>query len=313
MIRETNLVSSLFKKILFIVFLFSLSCAQDETSEEENSSQDIDLIDDDDVILETTEIVIDSTDLVNLPVDTGGTHTAYPLHSTSARFGHHVYTPSGYTQDGPEYPLLVYLHGWDPSGYTGSDVEELDELLGGATSPPSLITRNRWNPSFPFIVASPRLKNYTYWAHFDIHSFITYLIENYQINEKRIYLTGLSLGGGGTWYYVGERGDDNYVAAIVPISASGEPRIIDNLTNIPIWAFHGDRDATVDAFTNYGSVTLVEEINAKNPKIPAKITLFTNTGHDAWTRPYSDTFTPHATGDPFDVSIYDWMLQYKKE
>lgn len=260
---------------------------------------------------EPTTINIDTSDLKDLPEDTGGVHIAYPLGATEAVFGHHVYTPSGYTEDGPEYPLLIFLHGWDPSGYTGSDEDELHEVLIG-TTPPGLIKKNKWNPSYPFIVVSPRLKT-SYWPHQQIHDFIEYIIDNYQVNTSRIYLTGLSLGGGGTWYYIGERGLDNYVAAIVPISARGEERIIDNLTDIPIWAFHGDSDNTVLAFQNYGSVPLVQFINNKNPNVKARVTVFRNTGHDAWSRTYSDAFSSDIIYDPFDVSIYDWMLQFKKE
>lgn len=257
-------------------------------------------------------LTIDSTDLKDLPVDIGGTHTAYPLDSTDAVFGHFVYTPSGYTEDESEYPLLVFLHGWDPTAYTGTDEDELNELLTGRT-PPGLIQSGSWKPSFPFIVASPRLKSHQYWRHEDIHDFITYIIDTYKVNTKRVYLTGLSLGGGGAWYYVGERGEDNYAAAIVPISARGEERIVSNLTNIPIWAFHGDSDTTVPAYENYGSVPLVAAINANNPETIARITVFKNTGHDAWSRVYSDLFTEATKGHSFNVSIYDWLLQYKKE
>ncbi len=259
-----------------------------------------------------TTLTIDSADLKELPVDTGGSHIAYPLGSTDAVYGHFVYTPGGYDQDGPEYPLLVFLHGWDPTEYTGTDVAELNELLNG-TTPPGLIEADKWDPSFPFVVASPRLKTPWYWKHQDIHEFIKYMIDEYQINTKRIYLTGLSLGGGGSWYYIGERGEDNYVAAIVPISARGEERIVSNLTNIPIWAFHGDSDTTVPAYDNFGSVPLVAAINANNPPIRAKVTVFDNTGHNAWGRVYSDHFSTMVWGSTFDVSIYDWLLQYKKE
>ncbi len=260
-------------------------------------------------IVQTPILTIDSTDLKDLPVDTGGIHTAYPLGATDAVFGHYIYTPGGYTKEGPAYPLLIFLHGWDPTGYTGTDESELDEVLVGMT-PPGLIRIGRWKPSFPFIVASPRLKSNAYWRHDEIHDFIKYIIDTYRVNTQRIYLTGLSLGGGGTWYYVGERGEDNYVAAIVPISARGEERIVPNLTKIPIWAFHGDSDTSVPAYENFGSVPLVTAINTYNPEIRAKVTVFKNTGHDAWSRVYLDMF---ATGTSFNVSIYDWFLQYKKE
>lgn len=254
-------------------------------------------------------VSIDSADLKLLPVDTGGVHTAYVLGSTEAVYGHFVYTPGGYTKDGPEYPLLVFLHGWDITDYTGTDESELNELLRGVT-PPGLIHSGKWNPSFPYIVASPKLKSHWYWRHQDIHAFIAYMMEHYQVNKERIYLTGLSLGGGGSWYYVGERGDDNYVAAIVPISARGEQRIVSNLTKIPIWAFHGDSDTSVPPYENYGSAQLVDAINEEDPEIRPRLTIFENTGHDAWSRVYSDQY---GAGTSFDVSIYDWLLQYKKE
>lgn len=259
-----------------------------------------------------TVLNIDSTDLKILPLDRGGIQRAYPLGATKAPFGHLIYTPGGYKSDVPEYPLLVFLHGWDPSGYRGSDAAELNELLD-QTTPPGLINAKKWDPAFPFIVASPRLKTPQHWVQQDVHDFITYLIDHYQVNTSRIYLTGLSMGGGGTWYYAGERGDDSYVAAIVPICAGGEYRLIENLTKIPIWAFHGDSDATVPAFAKYHSVPLVKAINERQPKIPARLTLYYNTGHDSWSRTYSSQLTSRVRGTPFDVTIYEWLLQYRKE
>lgn len=306
--REMSL--STFKKLFFnsysgfyiITLILLISSCTDDV---EPTTQTI-------ITTQTPIINIDSTDLKDLPEDLGGTHTAYPLDSTDAVFGHFVYTPSGYTDNGAEYPLLVFLHGYDMTEYTGTDVEELNEVLTGNT-PPGLIHSGEWDPSFPFIVASPKLKSYWYWRHQDIHEFIKYLIDEYQVNTKRIYLTGLSLGGGGAWYYVGERGDDNYVAAIVPISGRGEERLVSNLTNMPIWAFHGDSDTSVLPYEDYGSVPLVEAINANNPEVRARVTVFNNTGHDAWSRVYQDQFTTIVEGASFNVSIYDWILQYKKE
>jgi len=291
-----------------LIFFSFIACSSDPIIVESIKEEEEQI----EQVLEPTLIQIDSTDLKILPPDSGGKHTAFPLGTTNAVFGHYVYTPGGYDESDSAYPLLIFLHGWDPSGYTGTDSSELDELLFG-TTPPGLIKNGRWNPSFPFVVASPRLKFFPYWNHNQIHDFIEYIISNYNINTKRIYLTGLSLGGGGTWYYVGERGDNHYVAAIVPISAGGEERIVSNLTNIPIWAFHGSNDAIVLAHQDYGSLPLVNAINALNPSLNAKVTIFNGTGHDAWSWVYSNQFTTNTLNDLFDVSIYDWLLQYKKD
>lgn len=249
---------------------------------------------------------IDETDLSILPEDLGGAHTPVPLGSTSSNFGHYIYTPSGYTTNGPDYPLIIFLHGWNSN--LGN--EPLSNVLN--SGPPKLINQRKWNPRFPFIVASPQLTT-QFWAPDQIHQFIKYLLDNYQINPNRIYLTGLSLGGIGCWFYAGEI-QDNYATAIVPISANGADRLITNLKKIPIWAFHGEKDLAVDAFTNYGSVQMVQAINETSPEISARLTVYTDVGHDAWSRTYDGTGqnSPQLY-DKFEVDLYDWMLTYKKE
>ena len=252
------------------------------------------------------EINIDDSDLSILPADTGGNHTAFPLGSTSANYGRYVYTPSDYISDGPEYPLLIFLHGWN-SNLGNEPLENV--LLAG---PPKLIQTGKWQPTHPFIVASPQLTA-LYWAPNQVHRFIEYLINTYKINPDRIYLTGLSLGGGGCWYYVGEI-EDHHAAAIVPISASGAEYLIDNLRKVPIWAFHGARDTTVEAYESFGSFPLVEAINNTVPITKARVTVYPNLGHDAWTTTYNGAGRNHLQlHDLFDVDIYDWMLTYKKE
>lgn len=297
-----------FRIIIIVLLLISCACNDDTSIDniDQNDVPDIPLDNDDDEEL-NDEIIINDSDLVNLPEDTGGSNVAFPLSVTEASFGHYVYTPSGYKPDGPEYPLLIFLHGWSPN--LGN--EPLRNVL--SSGPSKLIEQNKWSPKYPFIVVSPQLKS-GYWPPYQIHKFIKYLIDTYQINISRIYLTGLSLGGGGCWYYVGEI-DDNFAAAIVPISASGAPHLIDNLRKVPIWAFHGAVDRTVEAYENYGSVPLVEAINATKPVIPAKVSVYPNVGHNAWTITYDGTGRDYFNllYDPYSVDLYEWMLQYKKE
>lgn len=296
-----------------IVFLLIISCGSNDDDgidiRDQNNEPDIPLDIDDKVEEDelSDEIIIDESDLAILPEDTGGSNIAYPLGSTDAGFGHYVYTPNGYKPDGPDYPLLIFLHGWNPN--LGN--EPLKNVL--SSGPSKLIEHNNWSPKYPFIVVSPQLKS-GYWPPYLVHRFIKYLIDTYQINVNRIYLTGLSLGGGGCWFYVGEI-DDNYAAAIVPISASGSPNLVDNLRKVPIWAFHGAVDRTVDAYENYGSVPMVEAINATNPVVPAKVSVYPNIGHNAWTITYDGTGKDYFNllYDPYSVDLYEWMLQYKKE
>ena len=301
---------------VLIVMVLIASCSSDDgpgnVTIPQNNIPDSPLMNENEEEEETeneniSEILIDDSDLANLPEDIGGTNTAYPLSSTSAGFGHYVYTPSGYKEDGPDYPLLIFLHGWSPN--LGN--EPLDNVL--QSGPSSLIENGKWKPKYPFIVVSPQLK-WNYWPPNIVHGFIKHLIENYQINTSRIYVTGLSLGGGGCWYYVGEI-EDNFAAAIIPISASGSPNLIDNLRKVPIWAFHGGLDNTVKAYQDYGSVPLVQAINATNPEVKAKVTVYPNVGHNAWSRTYDGSGRNYSNQqyDQYDVDLYEWLLQYKKE
>lgn len=256
------------------------------------------------------EVVIDTTDLYYLPKDTGGTHQAHPLGTTSAGFGYYIYKPGGYTDDGPEYPLILFLHGWGERGDSSNDEKVLDNIL--RHGPPKLIRSGQWKPAYPFIVVSPQLAP-EIWSPYDVHDFLDYIIEHYQINTIRIYLTGLSLGGGGCWLYAGAI-EDHYAAAIVPISASGSESHIDNLRDVPIWAFHGENDDLVNAFENFGSVPMVESINRTNPPLRAKVTVYPNVGHDAWTITYNGAGMARSYWyNNYNMNIYEWMLQFKKD
>jgi len=295
--------------VSMMLLCFFISCSGDESTEINPSNQtgNTDLDQEEEVIVEEAFTVeIDESDLLVLPSDNGGSHVAVKKENSNSPYSYYVYKPSGYADDGPEYPLLVFLHGWNPN--LGN--EPLENVL--RQGPPKLIEANRWNPKFPFIVVSPQLGS-SDWRPYKTHALIEHLMESYQVNRERIYLTGLSLGGGGCWYYAGEI-ENNYLAAMVPISASGSPHLLDNLTKIPLWAFHGGLDQTVKAYENYGSVPLVEAINQKNPKVRARLTVYSNLGHNAWSMTYDGSGLNYSsqTYDTFDMDIYEWMLAYKK-
>jgi len=237
------------------------------------------------------EAIIDDSDLSYLPVDTGGVHKAYPLGESNAEFGHYVYTPGGYENDGPEYPLIIFLHGWGERGDSGVDDKILERIL--SHGPPKLIKLGQWDPKYPFIVVSPQLVS-EYWPTEKVHSFIEYLIENYQINTNRIYLTGLSLGGGGSWYYVGEI-ENNYAAAIVPICGSGNEYLVNNLRKVPIWAFHGAKDVTIALKESEKMVNAVNDAGGN-----AKLTIYPESGHDCWTETYNNE------------EVFKWLLSHRK-
>ena len=249
----------------------------------------------------------DDTNLENLPIDTGGLHNAYPLGQTSAYYGFYAYTPSAYLKSSAKYPLLVFLHGAGEQGNSKTDAKILDIVL--RNGPPKLIEGKKWKPKYPMIVVSPQCHDGG-WNAIKVHQFIKYLIDNYQVNTERIYITGLSMGGFGTYSYLTTIGDSCYVAAAVPICGGGSTYNVKAMKHIPVWAFHGDADLTVNVA---GSINMINAINAVNPPVKAKLTIYPGVGHDSWSKTYdgSGMGSERSDYDAFNMSIYDWMFQYK--
>lgn len=254
------------------------------------------------------ETVRNDDDLTSLPVDTGGSQKANPHGSTGAIYGHYIYTPSDYDNNGTTYPLLVFLHGAGQVGNSQTNPDELKKVIG--TGPPRMIEQNKWSPIYPMIVASPQLTSGT-WNADDVHKFIEYIISNYPINTDRIYLTGYSLGAFGCFDYISQYGATAYASAIVPIAGGGNKNSGSKFTTIPVWAFHGENDNTV---SKNGSINMINAINAANPLVRAKLTLYPGVGHDSDTRTFDGTGmgTENNSYDAFNMSIYEWMFKYRK-
>ena len=248
-------------------------------------------------------------DLEMLPKDTGGKHIANMLGSTPSSYGYFIYTPGNYNSHTQSYPLLIFLHGSGEKGNSETHPDILNNVL--QHGPPKLIEKGEWNPAYPMIVVSPQCHD-SNWNVEKLHQFISYIISNYRVNEKRIYLTGLSLGGGGTFSYLAQKGTDGYVAAAVPVAGWGNPNSAEKMNHVPIWAFHGDADKTV---APSGSIQMVQALNDINPDVKARLTIYPGVGHDSWTRTYDGSGMGQESEDydPFDTSIYDWMFQYQKE
>lgn len=231
---------------------------------------------------------------------------------TSNVGGFYEYLPQGYDSGSEKYPLLLFLHG---AGELGNGNGDLPLVL--RNGPPKLINQNQFPTSFTvngqqfkFIVISPQFEFFP--GPLDIVPIMAYMINKYRVDINRIYLTGLSMGGGVTWEYAGlSSATANKLAAIVPICGASypdetTPRNIAN-ANLPVWATHNNPDPTVDY--NY-SVLYVQKINAApSPNHLAKLTTSPggSSGHDAWTATYNPNSTLFNGGN-----IYSWMLQYSR-
>ncbi|WP_422360381.1 dienelactone hydrolase family protein [Reichenbachiella sp.] len=237
-----------------------------------------------------------------------GKQVAFLNQSTAAPFGFYLYTPDVYDSTASEiYPLLIHLHGGGARGNSATNPEVLKQLL--YDGPPHLIDKGLWAPSQPILVASPQSS--TPWDTDLLHEFIGYLIDKLQIDTKRIYMTGFSMGANGCFNYIGDKAEASYAVAIVPIAGWGNQSDADKFKNIGVWAFHGKADAII---SHTSSIQMINAINSANPSTEAKLSIYPHVGHNSWARTYngSGQGTTDPAYDPFDESIYDWLYSFEK-
>ncbi len=236
-------------------------------------------------------------------------------------FGHFwEYLPPGYNDPANasrQYPVIIFMHGAGEKGCSGCNTPaELDKVL--VFGPPEEINTGH-NMCFTingveqcFIVISPQLGNgngQTSWTSAHVEKIVNYVLNpvNYRIDLSRVYITGLSLGGIGTYDYAkSTRYFAESVAAIAPVA--GRASSLTNICNIatndtPVWAFHGDADNTVPFSSDQNLInSLINCVPAPDP-MPI-FTVFPGVGHDniVWNTAYK---TDHSSHNP---NLYEWFL-----
>ena len=207
-------------------------------------------------------------------------------------YDYQVYVPRDY-QSAEEWPTILFLHG---SGETGDEgLRQTQVGLGSAI---------RFNPErWPTLAVFPQVPDDADLTWQDLSGQIAMAaldatIEEFSIDESRIYLTGLSLGGEGAWYLGYHH--PNRFAAIVPICGyvegmDGFPSFVPELSTniyrdvaeqiqeIPIWVFHGDEDTVVPVEESRRMVTALESVDAD-----VRYSELEDVGHNAWDPAYSD-------------------------
>ncbi|MBC7903506.1 MAG: dienelactone hydrolase family protein [Gemmatimonadaceae bacterium] len=213
--------------------------------------------------------------------------------------------PARYDLTTKKYPLMIFIHG---VGELGNGTSQLGSVLNNGV--PKLLNERRFPAQFTvnganhsFIVFSPQFKAWPSPA--DVNAMVDYAVANYRVDPTRIYVSGLSMGGGITWDY--GIAYSSRVAAIAPICGAAWPTQAScaNIANdkVPVWAFHNEDDGTVTANTTR---MIVDFINSFNANPVARHTIWPNGGHNSWTRA-----TDPNTKDCDGKNMYEWMLQYK--
>lgn len=197
-------------------------------------------------------------------------------------YRYHVFVPHGY-HPARRWPAILFLHG---AGQTGTDgLSPTQSGLGRAI--------RRRARSFPFLVVFPQSVNRTWSAgSADGRRALAILDEvcrEYSVDEDRVYLTGLSMGGGGTWSLAAA--EPGRWAAMVPVCGYGSPAWAKELARIPCWCFHGVEDRTIPVERSREMVRAMrEEAGA------IRYTEYLGVGHNAWDPAYDTD------------ELYDWLL-----
>jgi predicted peptidase len=197
-----------------------------------------------------------------------------------------------------KYPLVIFLHG---SGESGTDNEA--QLKHGLKPLASAEMRKQY-PCFLVAPQCPdRKRGWTGRKATKDHlagvgpvvlKLISELEKDFSIDSKRIYLTGLSMGGSGTWDLLAR--EPQLFAAGVPICGSGDPARAEKLAKIPLWVFHGDKDKAVDVDKSRKMVAAIKKAGGD-----PKYTEYPGVGHDSWTQSYENP------------ELYKWLFAQKKE
>jgi predicted peptidase len=197
-----------------------------------------------------------------------------------------LYLPEGYgRKKQQQWPMILFLHG---AGERGDNLEKLK--LHGL---PKIVENEK---DFGFIVVSPQCPRGQWWPS-ETETLINLLddiVSQYDVDTERIYLTGLSMGGFGTWTLACEH--PKRFAAIAPICGGYEPFMAGKLKDIPVWAFHGAKDKIV---LLKRSEEMVDAVNSREGN--AKLTVYPEAGHDSWTVAYNND------------RLYNWFLEHRKK
>lgn len=224
--------------------------------------------------------------------------TAKPLGTVEgATQGYYEYLPPHYG-NGAKYPLLMFYHG---IGENGDGVGELSKVLN--TGLPALLKNDEWPDAQPFVILSTQHPGGDCHSDAEISGMLAFAMASYDIDPKRVYITGLSCGAIGGWGYLGNHTNE-VVAAAVLIAGDGNGAFAQagcDLGVVPIWALHGDADGTVNV---NGSINPIQNLNNCTDPAPveAKITIYPGVGHNSWDM----TYDPEGPND-----IYSWMLGYQ--
>lgn len=198
-----------------------------------------------------------------------------------------LFVPPGYDPE-KVYPVILFLHG---AGETGTDGKKQSTVgLGKVVK--------KKEKDFPAIVVFPQSQKGGWGANSAegkrALAILDAVCKEYKTDAKRVYLTGLSMGGFGTWSIAAAHPDR--WAAIAPICGGGSPASAEKFKDLPCWAFHGDKDEIVKVEKSREMVEALKKAGGA-----PKYTEYPGVGHNSWDKAYGTD------------ELYDWLFQQARK
>ena len=193
-------------------------------------------------------------------------------------------------QSGKKYPLVLFLHG---AGERGDD--NLVTLKHGAKD----FADDTRREQFPCYVVVPQCPKGQKWSEVDFskesseqpenaspcmqtaRELLDEMVETAGVDKNRIYITGLSMGGYGTWDAIARY--EGFFAAAAPICGGGDPKLVGKFAKLPIWCFHGEADPVVKVKRSQEMVSALKAVGSN-----IKYTEYPGVQHNSWTATYSN-------------------------
>jgi predicted peptidase len=193
------------------------------------------------------------------------------------------YEPTGAAStDGRRLPLVLFLHG---AGERGNDP--------GHVLAQGIPKRLSEGVDVPFVVVAPQCPTDERWSADSLARFLDEVERENQIDPDRIYVTGMSMGGSGTWSLA--IAQPHRFAGIVPICGRGNPTQVSRIRHLPVWVFHGALDPAVPLARSEEMVDALRLIGGD-----VSFTVYPDAEHDSWTQAYAEP------------DLYGWFLDHRR-
>ncbi|MSU58514.1 MAG: phospholipase [Pedosphaera sp.] len=203
------------------------------------------------------------------------------------------YRPKNYDAKSKQrWPLMLFLHG---AGERGTNVQRV-----AIHGPMSLVRQGR---EFPFLIVAPLCPEGQRWENEGLLKLLEQVTRKFSVDTNRVYLTGLSMGGYGTWG-LGVAHPEKFAAiapicgggSVIDIILAGYGKKVNPVKALPVWAFHGAKDPVVPLEESERMIKAMKKIGA--PEV--KLTVYPNAEHNSWTETYNNP------------ELYEWLLKHSR-